>query len=379
MSKALRLAAIILAVGLGAAAPVARLEPGRLAGFTDLYVPDARGRDYELYMAAYQGEAVRSKLVVRRRGDWARVERGEGEAVDVQQIHIPTGLIVERTDKAVGGVDTLSIRTPDSAPTPGIDYAARRTDRSWNAAGQKCRIWEVYRGVDAGYTTFTRFSCVTRDGIEVARWTTGRTGQGFGDRVQGYHLLRRRLKDEDVRPQAASLDIAAWLATPPATAASPNDYEVVLKAEGATQSMTVRRRGGWTLTETVNADGSRDVFSDREDGVSVSARVGPTGAPESYTARRGAKPEALAVVRLETPSQTVLGQTCEWFDAMPYVADAGRHECRTADGLVLIIRKSAWGEQTTFTATAVSRRPLTTADLLPPAWMLDLTRWGVRD
>lgn len=372
MSKMLRYATVLAAVCLGAAAPGnARLDPARLAGFTDIYAPKPKTRDYELYMAAYKGEEIRNDIVERRRGDWIKVEAREGKGLNVQYVHVPTGVVIERKD------DFLNIRSPESAPTPGIDYASKKTKRSWKAAGQSCRIWEVYRGVDAGYTIFTRFGCITGDGIEVARWTTGRTGGDVGDKTTGYHLVKRKLADADVHPSASAFDISAWLkAQPPLEGQA--DYEVTLKAEGSADAMTIRRHGGWTFTETVNADGSRDMFSDRDDGVTVSARVSAAGTPLSYTARRGAEPEALPVVRLPLPPQTVLNQTCDWFDAMPYAADAGRHECRTADGVILVVRKVSRGEETTLTATAVNRRPMTRADLLPPDWLLDLKRWGAK-
>lgn len=378
MSKALRFSAVLAAaVCLGAAAPPTVLEPSRLAGFVDLYIPAGKGKDYELRLAAYRGEATRAEWIVRRHGQWARVERRDGGVLTVQQVHIPTGVVIERADKSAAGVETLSIRSPDVAPTPGIDYASRPTKQSWKAAGQKCRIWEVYRGVDAGYTTFTRFGCITRDGIEVARWTTGRTGADLGERATGYYLWRGKVAEADVRPSGTSLDVSTWIGARPGDAGA--DREVVLKAEDGSEAVTLRRHGGWSFAETVNADGSRDIFSDREDGATVSARIGAGGGPQSYIARRGPRPEVSPKVRLDQPAQTVLGQTCNWYDVMPNVADAGRHECRTADDTVLAIRKFSRGGDLVLTATEVNRRPLTDADILPPAWLLDLRRWGVTD
>lgn len=364
--------AALVAVPPAAAAPPERLEPSRLAGFVDLYMPKARGKDFELRLASYRGDAIHNAYIVRRQGDWTRVERKENGRTGVQQIHLPTGVVVERTDAVSGAAEVFSIRAPDRAPTPNIDYASRPTKRSWKAAGQKCRIWEVYRGVEAGYTTFTRLGCITRDGIEVARWTTGRTGAELGERVTGYYLYRGPVKDVEIRPAAASLDVSRWFPEPVAATSD----EVVLKTEDSTQALTLRRRGPRLYSETVNADASRNIFVDGGDGATVSARVAATGAPESYIARRGQAPVALPVVRIDQPAETVLGLVCAWYDAMPYVADATRHECRTDDGLVLIVRMSAEGRQTTYRAVSVSRRPLSNADLMPPAWLLDLARWG---
>ncbi|MES2032820.1 MAG: hypothetical protein V4466_01465 [Pseudomonadota bacterium] len=378
MFKILRLATALAAVCLGAATPAAALEPGRLAGFTDLFTPRPRSPDYELHMASYRGEKLNTQLKIRRHGDWVRVERNDTEGQRIQRIHTPTGVIVERTDSPATGVGSMSIRAPERTPSPGFDYASRKTGKRWKAAGQRCDIWEVYRAVDQGYTTVTRLGCVTRDGIEVARWSNGRTGGLLGDRMTGYYLRRGKMDEADIRPPTPALDLSAWLIAKPAAATGGDDYEVVLKSERGPDTVTLRRQGGSTFTETVNADGSRDMFSDRDDGVTVSARVGATGAPESYTARRGPPPKTSPDVRLPLPALTVLGQSCEWFDAMPDLAGEGRYECRTPDAVVLAIRKSGLVDET-LTATTVSRRPLAAADLLPPAWLLDLNRWGVTD
>lgn len=380
MLKALGLAMALAATGAGAAAQAGPEDPGRIAGFTDLFTPRARTPDYELHMASYRGEALQAQLVIRRHGDWIRVERRESDRSGIQRIHAPTGVIIDSYGGPAADIGGLSIRAPGGAPTPGIDYASRRTGRTWKAAGQGCRIWEVYRGVDQGHTTFTRLGCVTRDGIEVARWITGRTGDLVGERMTGYYLARRRMAQADVGPGGPVLDVSTWLSGAQAVGSeASNAYEVVLKAEGAPDSITIRRSGASTFTETVDADGARDMFIDRGDGVTVSARIGPTGAPQSYTVRRQPKPDAPREVRLPAPASTVLGQSCEWVDVMPDVADAGRHECRTADGIILAIRKFGRASDTLLMATSVSRRAPASTDMLPPAWLLDLRRWGVTD
>ncbi len=375
MSKLLRPATVLATLCLAAFAPPARIDPARLAGFIDLYAPKAKARDYELRLAGYRGEAVRADYIVRRHGDWLRIERKGDGLAGVQQIHLPTGVIIEREAASASGGEYLNIRAPDPAPTPGIDYTSKPTRRSWKAAGEKCRIVEVYRGIEGGYTTFTRLGCMTRDGIEVARWTTGRTGADLGERVTGYYLYRGPMKDKEVRPSNLNLDVSGWLKPAPAAVGD----EVVLKGEEGAETVTLRRRGGWTFSETVNPDGSRDMFGADGGGLTVSARIGPSGAPQSWIARRGDAPPPLPVVTIDEPGRVVQGRACAWYDAMPYAADAGRHECRTPDGLVLIIRKFARGQQTTLTATGLSERPLSDAELLPPAGLLDLRRWGVPD
>jgi hypothetical protein len=78
-------------------------------------------------------------------------------------------------------------------------------------------------------------------------------------------------------------------------------------------------------------------------------------------------------------SEIVLSETCNWFDMMPNVMDAGLHECRTADGVVLKDLRISRGSYHTFVATGLTRRPVTLVEVLPPGEMLTARSWGLPD
>jgi len=78
-------------------------------------------------------------------------------------------------------------------------------------------------------------------------------------------------------------------------------------------------------------------------------------------------------------SEIVLGEPCRWFDIMPDAADAGLHECRTADGVVLKELRISRGTYQPFIATRLTRGRVALTKMLPPADMLAPRTWGLPD
>ena len=78
-------------------------------------------------------------------------------------------------------------------------------------------------------------------------------------------------------------------------------------------------------------------------------------------------------------NERVLGETCSWFDMMPNVMDAGLHECRTADGIVLKDVRFSRGSSFPSVATRLTRRPVALSEILPPRDMMAPRSWGLPD
>src|SRR5262249_40594873 len=75
---------------------------------------------------------------------------------------------------------------------------------------------------------------------------------------------------------------------------------------------------------------------------------------------------------------TVLGESCDWFDMAPGVMDAGRHECRTRDGIVLKEKNFGWGSSSWgLVAAHLSRRPISVEEVTLPAELLAPKFWGL--
>lgn len=77
-------------------------------------------------------------------------------------------------------------------------------------------------------------------------------------------------------------------------------------------------------------------------------------------------------------TETVLGETCRWFDMMPNKADAGRLACLTKDGIALKDEISGRGMGVRrWTAIHLARRPVSLEEIKPAAELLEPQRWGI--
>ena len=184
------------------------------------------------------------------------------------------------------------------------------------------------------------------------------------------------------------LDLHAWLpaeafADPPARPSS-EDYEVQLMSRGLgpTHSRVVRRSGEWLSTYDVGVGGLKSLTVEnrpRDFTFATSA-----DAHSRIILFRGPFPgrpplRPWSPVRLiKEPSQAVLSETCDWWDLEPGVADAGLLECRTADGIPVIVRtiRRGWPEDVFAVDLRRGRVPLkrvlpTREQLSPKAWGFD--------
>ena len=72
-----------------------------------------------------------------------------------------------------------------------------------------------------------------------------------------------------------------------------------------------------------------------------------------------------------------LGEPCRWFDAAVGVSDYSRYECRSKDGLPLVVKEQSWGTpKPPLTAVALTRGKTPLRDLMPSKRMLSWAAWG---
>ena len=142
-----------------------RITPGVVAGFIGLFSPEPTGPDYELTLVTKESGPLRNVTqTIRRHREWFRVDKSDGDATSTQHVHLPTGTVVEFRRTFTDEVTYMGVRAPAQKGNGGIDYHSFRTGKFEAVLSEGCEIWVVYRGVEAGATTFTRFSCVTADG-----------------------------------------------------------------------------------------------------------------------------------------------------------------------------------------------------------------------
>jgi len=348
--------------------------------FADRDVPD-----YVASMGVWQDHIkppTHARTVVQHRG-WTRVEelKGSDRLIFYSNFFDHALLTTVRT----GDDDFTWIRIRRAAPSH--DYfgivATSETGETGNEAGEACKWWRVvHQGEQISPSGSSSFSCLSRDGIEVAAKAVSNGTLSYEIRLS--NLRRKPVAAAEVRPPARLFDPEFWLKPLrdyPDRPTAAVDFEV--KMSSAQADLRLLRHYPWRVEERHGKDGSVrfTVWNERENqGIRV------------YLAKDDAQLDA-ARLPLD-PSQpwsfdlrtgqvdlgqddNYSGEACRWFDMMPNVADAGRRECLTSDGLPLrIVITSGWGPGEDDTALSVKRRAIDIKEMFPPADLLDASRWG---
>ena len=92
---------------------------------------------------------------------------------------------------------------------------------------------------------------------------------------------------------------------------------------------------------------------------------------------RHVAPFALAQRGEERVAEIVAGEHCAWFDVWPNVMDAGLHQCRTNDGIVLREHRMSRMHYEPLIAVRIERAPIYPAKIMPPRDILSRAAWGI--
>lgn len=147
---------------------------------------------------------------------------------------------------------------------------------------------------------------------------------------------------------------------------------------------TTRRHDLWqSVEETVNAvrhslhiahDSGRMQLSYESDDFGAPKRLAITKSlPLSVGVELPTSMQPKDLARTET----VLGESCRWFDMTPGRQDAGRSACLTNDGIVLKEESSSWGSRWTWTAIRLTRRAISLDEIKPSPALLEPRLWGI--
>jgi hypothetical protein len=253
--------------------------------------------------------------------------------------------------------------------------------------GESCEVWNVSRTIRD--SELANFSCVTADGIELASWLV--TPRGIRHSAEATHLERRPVLPEDAQPPRGLLDLRSWMA-PADAAASPEspgpEYDVVLETaiepgpSTRTKNMRITRRNpNWMLNDTWRGNGRDLSIRHLATGLHVTAHSTTRGVFERLTIDKGPGPiEAIgpgAHAIAERQSETILGESCAWYNVTPGMADGGLHQCWTDDGIVLKEKRYSRGSRETLEAVRLERRPIRDEEVTPPPDILDRRHFGL--
>src|SRR5262249_32270678 len=76
-------------------------------------------------------------------------------------------------------------------------------------------------------------------------------------------------------------------------------------------------------------------------------------------------------------TETVLGESCRWFDTTPGMQEARRSACLTNDGIVLKEEGSSRASRWTWTAIRLTRRAISLDEMKPSPELLEPRLWGI--
>jgi len=344
------------------------------------FAPFPNPPDYIVTMAErrFQSEEP-SPRIVRHQGGWIRVDRVTQPFGTATHFMVTNYLSADgKTQIRVYKSDLSVQMVLGGEPSPWRDTTPRNTGERRSHLGESCTVWEAWRVPSGPGGGLTHLSCVTDDGIELWHKSVGR--HGVLGSAEATRVERRPVAPEEVRPALRSM-LPDWWAheAGEAVAPAPPDHETVMKSEaGAVR--TTRRHGGWqSVEETAN-------------GV-LQLRISHSGLPRlklDYVSNTGA-PKQLSITRLapsgaelprETPplamnqTETVLGESCRWYDMWPGVMDAGLHLCRTDDGIVLKETRLSMGSTIRWTAVRLTRRPVGLDEIKLPEILRDVPALG---
>jgi len=339
--------------------------------------------DYAATMAeASPSQADASQNVIHH-GQWTKIDRRQGSSSSTTYYSAIDGVRINVSGRGV----TLE-RRAGSDFGRGIDAAPRNTTERQTLLGESCTVWNVWRTMKPVFgAIFSHLNCITDDGVTL--WEKTLHGNEVTATVEASHIERRPVSPDEVRPSRELLALDWWDADFPSfDGPSEPDHEVVMEladggASEARSIMTRRRLGPWYFQDQVIGARRNILISHDSHHLQFSYSSDPSGRPrrlEITRADRFGEPMTRKPAHAKTDlnrSETILGETCRWFDMMPHTYDASRLECLTSDDIALkeVVSGRLMGTQT-WTAIRLSRRPIKLDEIKPPAELLTPQYWG---
>lgn len=316
---------------------------------------------------------------------WTRVEEHWSHGTGVSYGGFFENVLLS-TWKAHDDEDVTSMTITKVAPLRrGIKVkSTKEVGTAIHPADEACTWWEVIDKPElkGTYGPFA-YSCLSHDGIEVATKELIKRKEPYGE-TQLVKLERTSVRESEVRPPKRLFDSAFWLKPLrdyPKRPANLADFEA--RMIGDRSEKRVLRHYPWRFEEERSEDG-RTVFSVWNMLDDQKLTVGYSKNERHFEARRssidfGPSSNLIAVEIGPTDlkkSDRYLGESCAWFE-VTHLADAGRKECLTPDGVALKVEFSSWlGPDENYTAVEVKRRSVDLKEMIPPPELIDPSSWG---
>ncbi|WP_416064057.1 hypothetical protein ACK9YZ_12695 [Rhizobium sp. ZK1] len=286
----------------------------------------------------------------------------------------------QQTDGEIKQMELIgSNQKPD---TTVVDISRPLAERS-TVAGQDC-LWRetVKKAPPSGSIGPGELNCVTDDGIVVETKLLAR------ESVPLYHtrlasLERRAVTSTELHLPQEILSQDFWLRPIRSHEPDPSrpDFEMTLESP-AGMHVRLLRHFPWRYEESRDRDGTIHTIVQNElddQGIWYQQSSGD----RRMTAWRSSKRVSPPVQDDQTTGKvslgktdTILGETCEWFDLVPRAMHGENQACLTQDGIPLKEEVRIKVSTTSYTATSFRRRPVDLSEMRLPAEAFSLDEWG---
>lgn len=371
---------LILTIAILATAGVAHAD--EVPFFSGPNVPD--------YVATMIGHDTYTKppntlRIVKQHDGWTFVEEKRGDSTKSVYANFFKNVTARGGQEHGNEITWFAVRIVE----PKNDYfgikAVEDSKDEEAVAGEKCRWLELMRSTpqERKYGPIW-MNCLTEDGIEVANKVLFSDKKLMSD-MRLTELKRMSVAEADVLPPKALFDAQFWLkpfVSYPDHVVSAADFEA--KQVGDRSEVRLLRHYPWYWRERRGKDGTLQltIWNTQENQGLYYSSTKTERRLDLHRERLDPKRPwnqldmATGKVNLGR-NDTYLGETCTWFDLMPNVADAGRSQCLTSDGIPLKdIHTSGWGRGESFETKSLTRRTVDMQEIRPKQEYLDPMHWG---
>jgi hypothetical protein len=317
-------------------------------------------------------------LTITHHGDWSRATLDAEPNGRIK--YFATNGILQITAQAAGiGFSGASSRDAFR------DYELHNTGETQTYLGETCTVWDIERTRPEEikrWSAMTRLSCITEDGIEL--WQK-RSYKNDVSSLEATHIERRPVAAQDTAPPVR-LALDWWDRNAPAPAPSDiPDSEAVMKLPerhplAVTSFQTHHRSGQWKRVDETFGARRHIQIAHEPSGFFFTFWTDAEGRLTSLNMWRPGKPADPPAAQLQPKAldryETVVGESCRWFDMAPGLQDASMTACLAQDGVALAEENSCRPcHPTVWTAVSVSRRTVTADEMKPPAELFDPQTW----
>ncbi|GAA0618586.1 hypothetical protein GCM10009422_12460 [Brevundimonas kwangchunensis] len=312
------------------------------------------------------------RRVVRRHGDWARIEQSDIHGTSAYLVSLTAPLAVSFDQGEDGRYTRLFMRAASGGPTSSD--AARPTGEVDHLLGESCTVWDITSRVMSYPSDAWWLSCITDDGIEL--WQRYENPRGYRSERRAISLVREPVAAELVTPPPDLLDPGRWATDP-----------LPESGEGSIVDMDNKRTDRFRVEKRFTRLGSLQRLEDHS-GFVVTSSAAPfhlrfeRDSEGRYVLLTMSSEEPSIPMAPPVPAEDapllIAGERCEWLYMTPGLHDYARFDCRTADGDLLAERTHVRGSRTVLEARQTVRRRLSAADVIPPPEVLDPANWALR-